>query len=168
VGRGPVTWNGTHHRITESSDGLIELLMHTLEQKLNELTPLDTGGHVHRRMVSPQPTRADQSAARRAQQTHPGALQLLRRQRELSKSPAAAAGSAAHLVQMALSSEPTNASQFRKDFASYSSAFRSRAPESESEDGPCPTSRISGRAVWWKSPRKKPVACQAAGLMSTR
>jgi group II intron reverse transcriptase/maturase len=111
-----------------------------------------TDNQVHRRLVSGQPTQAGQGATRSALPTHPGALQLLRRQRQLSLSVAGAAGSKARLVQVAPPSESKNASELGEVFGT-TQAFPSSASQY-----PCPnlgrlaTSHTDGGAVWWKSP----------------
>lgn len=59
-----------------------------------------TGTTERRRVVSPLSTPAGQGAACRAHEAHPGSLQLLRRERQLSKSADARRGGEAGLVQV--------------------------------------------------------------------
>ena len=87
-----------------------------------------------------------------AHETLPRPLQLLRRQRQLSKLVARHRVREAILVQMALPSESTQASH-----VGAVRGFTSRLPTPRSSDhgsdlGFVATSHISGGAGWWKSP----------------
>jgi hypothetical protein len=80
-------------------------------------------------------------------------LQLLRRQRQLPQLAVARRGGEAGLVQVALPSEPAQASHL-----GAIRGFASRLPAPPTSDhgsdlGSVATSRISGGAGWWQSPR---------------
>ncbi len=104
------------------------------------------------RLVSSPPTPTGRGSAQSAHEAHPGPFQLLRGERQLSKSAARPRAGRAVLVQVALLSEPAHASHLG---AVRGPASRPPAPDASDPDpdlGAVATSLPHGGAGWWKSP----------------
>ncbi len=113
---------------------------------------LSTVGSSRRRLVSTPSTLAGQGAARRAHEAHPGSLQLLRHQRQLSKSASVCRRGEAGLVQVASPSEPATAPHLGDVRQAVAALSSPTSPYHDPNLGDVATSQLSGRAGWWKSP----------------
>jgi len=114
----------------------------------------ETDDPVRLRLVSSPSTPAGGGPARGAQEAHPGPLQLLRGrgERQLPKFAARPRTGEAVLVQVALPSEPTQASHLGA-VRGLAPRFPAPAASDHGPDlGPLTTSRLHGGAGWWKSP----------------
>src|SRR5262249_8575493 len=77
---------------------------------------------------------------------------LLRREWQLSESPATRRSDEAGLVQMAVPSQPAQASQLGKVYGSPPTEASPPPTDHDPDLGCVTTSHINGRAGWWKSP----------------
>jgi hypothetical protein len=105
-GKGPATFDflGFTFYWARSRKGRLGMVCKTRSASLRRII-----GPVYDGLSSP-PAPLGQGTARSAHETHPGALQLLRRERQLQKSAAGDRAGEAHRVQVALPSEPAQAS----------------------------------------------------------
>jgi hypothetical protein len=108
----------------------------------------ETGDPVRLRLVSSPSPPFGEGSARSAHEAHSGSLQLLRRQRQLSKSAVRRRAGEAILVQVALPSEPAQAPYLGAVRGSASRLPAPKAPDHSPDLGPVATSRISGGAGW--------------------
>ena len=112
----------------------------------------ETGQAGHLRLVSTPSASAGGGTARRARSTSARPLQLLRREWQLSVSPAARRSNEAGVVQVAVSSQPAQASQLGEVYGSPPTDASSPPTDHGPDLGWVTTSHIDGRAGWWKSP----------------
>ena len=112
----------------------------------------ETGHKGHRRLVSPPSASAGRGTARRARSTSARSLQLLRRQWQLSESPATRRSDEAGVVHVAVPSQPAQASQLGEVYGSPPTDASSPPTDHGPDLGCVTTSHIDGRAGWWKSP----------------
>jgi hypothetical protein len=108
----------------------------------------ETGDPVRLRLASSPSSPFGEGSARSAHEAHSGSLQLLRRQRQLSKSAVRRRAGEAILVQVALPSEPAQAPYLGAVRGSASRLPAPEAPDHSPDLGPVATSRISGGAGW--------------------
>ena len=112
----------------------------------------ETGQAGHLRLVSTPSAPAGGGTARRARSTSARSLQLLRREWQLSESPATRRSDEAGLVQVAVPSQPAQASQLGKVYGSPPTEAFPPPTDHGPDLGCVTTSPIDGRAGWWKSP----------------
>lgn len=112
----------------------------------------ETGDPVRHRLVPSPSAPSGQGSARSAHETIAGALQLLRRERQLSQSAADRRGDEAGLVQVVVSSQPAPACHLGTVRGSSRSTSTPASPDHGPNLGPVTTSRLHRGAGWWKSP----------------
>ena len=104
------------------------------------------------RMVSAPPTPTGRGPARSAQETLGRTLQLLRSERQPSKSGPSGSRHATGLAQMAAPSQPAHASHVGAVQPIVGTLPDSPAAGCRADMGGVATRHISGGAGWWKSP----------------